>query len=343
LILRDILYFDFEKAASLISQLKDGLLKEKSESSESSKDQRNIRKYDLLKVMDTEFGGIQSEKKAILETKVLHHDLLVRLEEFLTEEGFASDINNLSSDIKISEVSDIHNAISETPYIKAEGWCAFEDFETLYEATQYFNRLLSFIKRSEFSAKYQIDTLKATLDEMESTASKKSPKLKEARAEFKATERKIEEEIGRSLLDEKLFEGIREWIDAFIRGRLNLRVCPFENIPDFEVIANLKRECFVDDNLTHLMYGYGSTPNVKLCVLGLTTSVPPKDNELKFDFYRDTIDHDEDSEVETIERAFRRIFPALHGMEKFTTFHRYPRVIIHPIAVYRHVQPGHNN
>jgi len=46
-VLGDLLYFDFDKSASLFSQIEGGLLKEITSGTESSKDQRNVRKYDL--------------------------------------------------------------------------------------------------------------------------------------------------------------------------------------------------------------------------------------------------------------------------------------------------------
>jgi len=44
--LRDILYFDFEKAASLISQIEGGIARSRTEGSEALSDNRNVRKYD---------------------------------------------------------------------------------------------------------------------------------------------------------------------------------------------------------------------------------------------------------------------------------------------------------
>ena len=76
------------------------------------------------------------------------------------------------------------------------------------------------------------------------------------------------------------------------------------------------------------------------------TSVPPKDETTLFDMYEAYVDKEEvdgETEVETIERAFRAIFPALRNMEKFTSFHRYPRIVVHPIAVYRNIQSEYNN
>ncbi len=344
--LRDILYFDFDKAASLVSQLEGGLAKQRAETSEETQDERNIRKYELLKVFKSEFGGIQTDKKAVLETKVLHHDLLVRLEETLIELDFATDINETISISEDSSLEVMHSDISKSPYVKVEGWCAFEDFEKLYESTKNFNDLLGFIKRCELNSVLNIDQLKLQLDSIEEESGKNSKRFKDARAEFKQSEKLVAENIDKAKLPEWLFEGVREWIDTYIDGRLNLRVCPFEEFPEMEIIANLKRACFIDDDLKHLMYGYGSEPNRKLCVLGLVTSVPPKDETTLFDMYESYVDKEDvdgETEVETIERAFRAIFPALRNMEKFTSFHRYPRIVVHPIAVYRNIQSEYNN
>ncbi|MDF2181153.1 hypothetical protein [Neptuniibacter sp. CAU 1671] len=344
--LRDILYFDFDKAASLVSQLEGGLAKQRAETSEETQDERNIRKYELLKVFKSEFGGIQTDKKTVLETKVLHHDLLVRLEETLIELGFATNINGTVSISDNSSLEIMHSEISKSPYVKVEGWCAFEDFEKLYESTKNFNDLLGFIKRCELNSVLNIDQLKLQLKSIEEESGKNSKRYKDATAEFKKYDKLITENIDKAKLPEWLFEGVREWIDTYIDGRLNLRVCPFEEFPEIEIIANLKRTCFIDDDLKHLMYGYGSEPNRKLCVLGLVTSVPPRDETTLFDMYEPYVkkkDIEGETEVEAIERAFRAIFPALRNMEKFTSFHSYPRIVVHPIAVYRNIQPVSNN
>ncbi len=134
-----------------------------------------------------------------------------------------------------------------------------------------------------------------------------------------------------------MFEGIRLWITVYLSGRLNLRLFPFENCPDFEVIANLKRDCFVDENLGHLIYGYGTYPNRKLTVFGLVTSAPEKSGP-KFDASSVVESEEEGSNEQKFELAFRKVFSAMEGLEKFSTYHRYPRVIVHPIAVFRNIR-----
>ena len=72
--IRDLIYFDFERAASLLSQIEGGLLQETQAETETGRDERNIRKYDL-KVFKPEFGGVSVEKQSVITTRVLHHDL----------------------------------------------------------------------------------------------------------------------------------------------------------------------------------------------------------------------------------------------------------------------------
>lgn len=345
--LRDILYFDFDKAASLISQIEGGLSQQRTEGAEEASSQRNIRKYNLLKVFIAEFGGIESEKKTILETKVLHHDLLLRLEEVLFDENFALDVNELES---IGDQDAIREKIGSYSYLRSNGWCAIEDFDRIYEISKHFNSLLAFVRRSELNGTHGFDEKEAFAEHIATTKGRNSKEHKQAVSAVKDLEKKIKEEIEVAKLPSWLFDGIQTWIDTLSRHRLNIRMVPFEQYPELQVIANLKRECFVDDDLEHLLYGYGSQPNKKLSVLGLVTSIPPREEHEGFDIYHseeeeepgitDAEDESEKERVEVFEKAFQALFPAIQGMEKFTSYHHYPRVVIHPIAVYRDIKSG---
>ncbi len=144
--LRDLLYFDFEKAASLLSQLEGGLPDRTSESSECTGDKRNLRTYDLLKLFKAEFGGTTSEKTSLLESRLLHHDLLNRVENALETLKVIVDLNKaLPEDIDHPE--GIREALGNHDYIRAEGWAAFEDYERLKDVSTSFNNLIAFITR----------------------------------------------------------------------------------------------------------------------------------------------------------------------------------------------------
>ena len=69
-------------------------------------------------------------------------------------------------------------------------------------------------------------------------------------------------------------EGIKLFIQSIMSSGISLRLYPFEEIPDLQIVANLKRDCFVEQDLDHILFTYTSQPNVKLTVLGLITSMP---------------------------------------------------------------------
>lgn len=66
--LRDLLYFDFDKAASLYSQVEGGLLKETQESAEGAKENRAAAQLNLG-VFKPELGRNSQEKTSVLESK----------------------------------------------------------------------------------------------------------------------------------------------------------------------------------------------------------------------------------------------------------------------------------
>lgn len=338
--LRDILYFDFEKAASLISQVDEGLSKERTEHDEKTEEQRNIRRYDLLKIFKAEFGGISEDKRSTIETKILHHDLLGRLEDFLFQSGFAVDVNQIGEK---DNLRDTRNQFESSPYLRAEGWCAIEDFDRVYEITHKFNDILDFVKRSELENLTDKDKVLSRLKELDLAGESNSREFKELSTRRKNIDKEVKKAIDWERLPSELFQGIRDWIDTLARHRLNIRLIPFEKYREFQVIANLKRNCFVDEDLDHLLFGYGTQPNIRLSVFGLVTSVPSQHDNDTFDVYEeDDADIDaaepENDDVANVERAFRALFPAIRGMEKFTSFHHYPRLVVHPIAVYRNIR-----
>jgi hypothetical protein len=153
---------------------------------------------------------------------------------------------------------------------------------------------------------------------------------------LKALESQVEKALANATttagLEQWLLDGIKQWIDTFMPDRINFRIYPFDNIPSFQVLCNLKRDCFVDQNLEHLLYGYGNRPNVPLAVFGLITSIPPKE---KSSFNPLAEFSDNNSPDIAYERVFREIFGAMENFESIVRFSRYPNITIHPIAVFR--------
>jgi hypothetical protein len=73
--LRDLLYLDWEKAASIFSQLQGGLLKETQESAEKARERRAGLGLSIGPLRP-EVGGSAADRASVVETRVMHHDLL---------------------------------------------------------------------------------------------------------------------------------------------------------------------------------------------------------------------------------------------------------------------------
>jgi hypothetical protein len=345
-VLRDLLYFDFDKSASLFSQIESGLLKEITSGTESSKDQRNVRKYDL-KLFKPEFGGVAAEKTSQLESRVLHHDLLDRIESYIFDNKLGIDISNAKIDPALS-VEDIHGKMSRASCLRVTGWAAIEDHERIKNLAAKFNLIAAFIGRCsmqaiEQSEEYKI--LQKNLDEAKTQVKSEKDKNKRARAaaQIETLEKQfrsiIEQSTGLSTVPEWLVDGMGQFIDTFMPSRVILRICPFPSLASFQVLANLKKDCFLDGDFDNFIFAYGTRPTIKLTVLGLISSLP--DKELcPFDpmaEFNTESEHQMPDEI-AFEKGFRNLFTAFEGFNKFARYSRYPNVTVYPLAVYRTIK-----
>lgn len=85
-------------------------------------------------------------------------------------------------------------------------------------------------------------------------------------------------------------------------------------------------------------FTYGSFPTEALTMIGIVTSIPTEEGE-QFkplsEFERsDLADH------ESVERGFRGVFRGFDGLEQMIRTCRFPRVLVHPLTVYRSVAPN---
>lgn len=339
-IMRDLIYFDFDKAASICSQFEGGLPERLAVTEDTGKNRMAGTKLGFPKIAEAKLGVDYTEKTSILETKTLHHDLLTRIENQLSEMKLVADICKLVPS-ETSSAEKVREAIGENPYIIASGWSVIEDYRRILAISQKFNDITKFISRCAAEAikqSPQYADAQRQLNEMQQVISTISDRDKKAvaKAQMKALEESIKNMAKAELIsiDQYLLDGIQLWINTFMPNRINFRIYPFDNCPSFQVLCNLKRECFVDQDLEHLLYGYGSRPNVPLAVLGLITSLPTREVPT-FDPLREFKKAEGKSDNMAFEEAFRGIFGAIDGIEAFVKYSRYPNVTVHPIAVFR--------
>lgn len=341
--IRDLIYFDFDKAASIWSQFEGGLRERVSVSEDTSKDESAGVSLGIPKIAEARLGLERTASQSVLESKLLHHDLLNKVEEQLTQTGLVVD---LGEEVQPSETyaETIRAAIGTKPYLKAAGWSVFEDYRQILSITERFNELLDFISKCSLQAIKQTPEyleLQQQIDEARQDIKNLTDRNQKAvaRSRLKALEANLEQVATPELyaIEQWLLDGLKLWINTFVPNRINFRIYPFESCPSFQVICNLKRECFVDQDLEHVLYGYGKRPNVLLAVFGLITSLPaeaghPFNPMAEFEEMLDIPDK------VAFEKAFRDVFGAMDQFEDWMRYSRYPNVTVHPIAVFREFQ-----
>lgn len=343
--IKDLIYFDLGKATSLISQIEEGLLQEFTEISES----KSIKSGGIkggLPYLGADIEKSSSDGLVLEQKKVLHHELLNNLEEWLFANGFALDLNELVIDDKETvNTEEFRESLQNVSYIRSEGWSIIDDFTRLKNIAENFESLIEFINKSGRQSLLDNEgyqKLEEQISDLEKQ-NKSKPRGKE-----KSLQEKRISELKRTLEDmvknvtvvdvpeEWIISGISNWIDQFYPNQIHFNIKPFEN-NSIQIKANLKREYFIDTDIEHLLFTYGTVPNIKLTLFGLITSKPPKETgESKKDVSQKTENNDK-QENEEYGSAFREVFTALSEMENLTGFNKYPNIKVYPIAVYRKI------
>lgn len=337
--IRDLLYLDFDKAASLWSQIEGGLRETVSESSESGKGQKAEAKLKIPKLAEANLGVDYLGKRSILETKTLHHDVLNGIEGVLTKSKLVVDL----ADTFASEVTaeKLRESIGEFPYLRVTGPSVFEDYQRILSISEKFNDIAKFVTQCGLqpikeSEEYRecLRLIKDKKIELNRTKDRNQKAI--LSKQIKDLELSTRLDNAAPSIEKWLLDGMNLWISTFVQNRINFRIYPVPSCPSFQVLCNLKRDCFVDQDSEHLLYGYGNRPNVNLTVFGLVTSIPPRDPKTLFDPMTEFSDPSvERNENILIEEAMRNLFSAFDNLEGFMRYSRYPNVTIHPIAVYR--------
>jgi hypothetical protein len=342
--IKDFIYFDLDKAMSLLSQLDGKVITDIQEQVDNEKDERNIRQYDL-KLFKPEFGGVETSKNSLLTTGVAHHSIFNLLETKLNEFGL---LTKITADTDLGDDKDeLFNLLQDKYYVIAEGYVNFEDFKKIEFILNNFNDISKFISQCAFSGVEESDEYKSALtsyQEQRDTAEKIKDKnqrryqLKQISSAEEEFRKKLVDSAGVETMDDWLVEGINLFINTFLKDKNMIRVFPFEERPENHFIANLKSECYIDDNIENIINAYGTKPNVKLTIFGLITSLPSS-NGLSFNALDEYTNLTDDmSQKIVLEKAFREIFTGMEEVEKYVKFARYPNVTLYPIAVYRDIK-----
>ena len=339
-VIRDFVYLDLGKLESLFSQVRGGLV-EALETSVESDNHVSGSFGASIGLLKGSVSGESEEKIFSVERKTLHHHIERLVEDFLEQLGLLFDLDSDS----VSEDTDLdmlRNEIAEKGYIRATGRILFEDFGRLGTLAESYPRLVEIVGTLGNLDQPEMSQLLTELDEVERgiEIASNSNEQKKLELKVRVTRQKIrelaEQFIGESIPDVML-DGIRDFIRLLASDRLACRLMPSDLAPKFQIVANLKRDCFVDLNFEQFLASYGREPNVDISVFGTVTSVAPANkSKSPFEAAVDSEALPTDT-VKSLADSFSSFLFATDGLAQLVQIGSYPSVIVHPIAIYREI------
>lgn len=332
----DYIYIDIDKAVSLYSQLTGRVVELQQTQLGREGVSNNTRNYDF-RVFKHGAGGTEQESELITETTKPHHALLQELEELLEQQGYMLDLGSLTG----STLKDpnVRSQLKKYLCVKCSGRVVVEDYERIKKVATDYPEIAKFINNSAESSirsseEYlEISNKLAALESSGGDGNKKArnrQKVKELRKQLDALVQSASEV---DPVEDWILEGMRTWIDSFLPKITNIRMYPFQGQADEQVFGHLETSMFTVSNPTSFHFTYGSFPTEQLTMIGIISSVP-EDSEETFDPLAE-FGKEELTSQEIIESAFRGVFRGFDGLEAMVRTIRYPRVLVHPILVYR--------
>ena len=137
--IKDLIYFDYDKAKSLNSQLSGGVISELTKAIEEETEIGTELGFDI-KVLKGSAGGKDKGKTYRTEKIELYHELLNEIEKLLTDKKVLTDVNDVYKNGGES-FNDFLTKVPHFTYVKSTGWSAFEDFERFKRIMNNFNEI----------------------------------------------------------------------------------------------------------------------------------------------------------------------------------------------------------
>jgi len=340
--LYDYLYVDLDKVISLYSQLTGGVVELRETQSEKSSTSDNKRNYDF-KVFKHDAGGTAQDKEQDKATIKPYHALLQDLETELSTSGYLLDLAYVENDKTLKDM-ELRNTLKNALCIKCTGRIVIEDYERMKKISQDFPEIVKLINKSNSESlkgtpEYQ--TIEQQIKDLENTngdRNKKANAKKQAKELREVLNVLLSSSMAVDMVPQWILDGMGTWIDAFLPNITNIRVYPFETENDEHIFGHLDAANFTVADPTAFHFTYGSFPTEEFTILGIITSIPSAEEE-NFSPLQE-FEKEELEDYETVENAFRGMFRGFDGMEAMVRTCRYPRVLVHPILVYRETSPN---
>lgn len=340
--LYDYLYVDLDKAISLYSQLTGGVVELRETQSEKNSTSNNKRNYDF-RVFKHDAGGTSQERDQDKATIKPYHALLQDLEVELSSSGYLLDLSHLKKDITLKNEG-LRSALKNALCVKCKGRIVIEDYERMKKIGQDFPEIVKLINKSNAESLKDDPEYQKIERQIEDLENSTGDKNKRAKAKKEASELRegldalLSSSMAIDMVPQWILDGMRTWIDTFLPNITNIRVYPFEDESDEHIFGHLDSSNFTITDPTAFHFTYGSFPTEEFTILGVITSVPSSEDESFVPLQE--FEKEELEDHESVESAFRGMFRGFDGMEAMVRTCRYPRVLVHPILVYRETSPN---
>jgi len=296
--IRDFIYLDTERLKSIIAQIEQGLVNISTQLKSNNKEVMAKAGGSLLGLLEAAGGAKYVWQNQATETRTLHDNIYNKVENALTSNDL---LITIPGNIKMESIdSNFESMVSNTSFILAKGKVIINDFTRMRLMLEKFNDLGKFIAQCSVSS-------------LPSNTSKHLKNQALTKTRDKMT------------LDKSMIEGFKLFFDLFYKDRVVIKMLTFENYPDFRLVGNLKAD-FLRENISSIIYKYGTAPVSEWTIFAQVASIPPKDM----------------SKIENkiggadIGVALQQMFNAFREVEllaQSSVVH--PEIAITPIAIYR--------
>jgi hypothetical protein len=340
--LYDYLYVDLEKAISLYSQLTGGVVELRETQFERGESADNKRNYDF-RVFRHDAGGTTDEREQDRATIKPHHALLQELETELSNSGYLLDLDTVENGETLKDER-MRNILKSTLCVKCTGRMVIEDYDRLKKIADDFPEVVKLINQaaeSTLKENPEYRQLEQQAEALEKTQGDRNQKAR-AKQQSKEIRKSLEEQVKKNQsvdsVPQWILDGMKTWIDAFLPSITNIRIYPFANELDEHIFGHFEGNNFTVEDPTAFHFTYGSFPTEEFTMIGVITSVPLRENEVFSpleEFQKSDL-----KDYELVESAFRGMFRGFDDLEAMIRTCRFPRVMVHPILVYRQSMPN---
>ncbi len=296
-------------------------------------------------ISGTAGGSIATAAVSADDFAKAHPSHLLELETALATQGYLLDLAQGSGSRSL-RAPNLRNALANTLCVKVTGRAVIEDYQRIRRSMDALPDGVAFVNKSVQAIVRGTDDFR----QLEMTIAAEAEQLKEdtdrtSRAASQGRLLQMRSDLDEAInaattvsgVEQWALDGLKTWIDSYLPGIINLRVYPSSEFPDEQVIGNLKRECFQEQNLASLQFAHGASPSLPITLVGIVTSVPTEDadtfNPLA-EFDRETL-----SNLQTLEKSNREVLKSVEALENLTRTCNFPRVMVQPLMVYRSVAP----